>query len=102
MKYYFLAFKRIFDFNGKSTLSEFWYFVLIHLILSIILGFIGSYLKIPDLGRYYRYLIIIPLISLGFRRLDDAGQIKWLFLIPFVNLILAGLPSKETAHNSSL
>jgi uncharacterized membrane protein YhaH (DUF805 family) len=38
---------------------------------------------------------MIPFITLGFRRLNDAKFSKWLFLIPVVNLILAAFPSKE-------
>jgi len=38
--------------------------------------------------------MVVPFISLGFRRMNDANLSKWLSLIPLVNLILAGFPSK--------
>jgi uncharacterized membrane protein YhaH (DUF805 family) len=39
--------------------------------------------------------MIIPYMAIGFRRLNDAGINKFLFLIPFVGLILAVYPSKK-------
>lgn len=96
MNYYLKPFKKTFDFNGKSTNKEFWIFFLINLILSMLLGFFRGPLNIPAyVGDIFRGIILLPNIALGFRRLNDAGINKWLFLIPIVNFILAGFPSKD-------
>jgi len=96
INYYLLGFKRMFDFKGKSSLKEFWSFFIINIILFSILGFIRNPLGLP---KYFieilKLLILIPSLSIGFRRLNDAGINRWLFLLPIVNIILAGLPSKN-------
>lgn len=97
MKYYILGFKRAFDFKGKSSRSEFWYFFLFDVTIHIILGFLeGLYGKnMGMISTFYSIIIIIPYISLGFRRLNDAGYNKFLFLIPLANLFFASMKTKE-------
>jgi uncharacterized membrane protein YhaH (DUF805 family) len=97
MKNYFIAFKRMFDFKGESTVNEFWSFFLIKIILIILITYIFKKLNIYDyVFPIYSTLSTVVLISLGFRRLKNAGFSGWLFLIPFANLILASLPSKDS------
>ena len=96
MKYYFLAFKRIFEFKGESNIKEFWYFFLINIVITLLLIYVSKKLFDTELiSNIYRYISLFTLLSLGFRRLRDAGQLPWLFLIPVVNLFLSGLPKKE-------
>lgn len=100
MKYYFLAFKKILDFKGNSNLVEFWSFFLINIFVSTIIlitskKFFSS--EIPS--NVYRIFSLIPMYSLGFRRLRNAGLSPWLFLIPIINLILAIFPEKEFKKN---
>ncbi|WP_067149748.1 DUF805 domain-containing protein [Pseudotamlana agarivorans] len=91
MNYIINPLVKVFDFNGKATLKEFWLFFLFYLISGFIAVILSAEFHIEALKTTYRYLILIPLTSLGFRRLNDAGFNKWLFLVPFVNLILAGI-----------
>lgn len=97
MKYYFLAFKNIFNFKDEATIKEFWYYFLINIVVTVI---VNQVCKKFELNEYvfsvYRVITVFALISLGFRRLKDAGLSGWLFLIPLVNLILAGLPRKRS------
>lgn len=96
MNYYTLAFKKMFDFKGRATINEFWYFFLTNILLFMVLGFLRRPLDLPlVLGDILRVVLIIPTLALGFRRLNDAGFNRWLFLIPMINLLLAGFPSKE-------
>lgn len=95
MKYYWMPFKKCLDFKGKSSLKEFWFFVLINILVSFLIGFFKFLHNIEHLGDVYTVLILLPIYALGFRRLNDAGVNKYLFLIPLVNIILAGLPSKK-------
>ena len=95
MKYYFLAYKRIFDFQGKSSIKEFWFFTLINFIIFFLIGIIEGILEVDYIGTIAQIITIIPFISIGFRRLNDAGINKWLFFIPIANLFLASLKTKE-------
>jgi uncharacterized membrane protein YhaH (DUF805 family) len=96
MKYYIKAFINVLDFKGKANIKEFWCFLLLNIFITILLSLIGIKIFNSSLiSDIYRYISLIPLLSLGFRRLRDAGFSPWLFLIPFINLILAGISKKE-------
>lgn len=95
MKYFITPFKKVFDFNGKSTIKEFWYFVLINVVIHFIIGLIESLINVEYIGEIVRIIVLLPFISLGFRRLNEVGINKFLFLIPFVNFILASLSPKQ-------
>ena len=88
MKYFFLAFKKWNDINGRANLREFWYFVLFSIIFSflisffdvILLGVLGK--EITDnslgiLGIIYSILIFIPNITITVRRLHDVNKSGW-------------------------
>lgn len=102
MKYYIKPFTQLFDFKGRSTPQEFWYFVAINLAISFLLTLTKKFHGFESIDIYYRYVYFIPLIALGFRRLRDAGFNVWLFLIPFANFILAGFPSKQVNFEDDL
>jgi len=97
MKYYFLALKNMFNFKNEATLSEFWSFFFINLLVTAIVSFLIT--KFFPNDRYllsiYRVIDVYILFSVGFKRVKNAGYSGWLFLIPFVNLIFAGLPEKK-------
>ena len=88
MKYFFLAFKKWNDINGRANLKEFWYFVLFSLIFSLLIGFVDGILmvisgqEITDdslgvLGIIYSILIFIPNITITVRRLHDVNKSGW-------------------------
>mgnify|MGYP003975969525 FL=1 len=66
MKYYFLAYKKMFDFNGKSSKKEFWNFFIIDMLIFILIGFFEgftSYTLLADnLLFIYIAISIIPLV----------------------------------------
>jgi len=95
MKYFFQALQKWNDFSGKTDVKSFWMFFLILNVLVIPIGFIKILIGFEHLFSIYLTLMLIPYAAAGFRRLNDAGLNKFLFLIPFVNLVLAAFPSKE-------
>lgn len=102
MKHYFLAFKKIFDFRGEATTKEFWSFFIINIIVSFLLIiFCKKFLKNDLIHEIYKWVSLVSLYSLGFRRLRNAGYSVWLFLIPIINLIFASLPPKEVKNNEN-
>ena len=69
------------NFSGRARRSEYWYFVLFSLIISLI----------PIVNLIVGLISIIPGIAVCIRRLHDIGKSGWwllLCLIPIVNLIL--------------
>ena len=88
MKYFFLAFKKWNDINGRANLREFWFFVLFSLIFSFLIGFVDGMLiyisgeEIADdslgiLSIIYSILIFIPNITITVRRLHDVNKSGW-------------------------
>jgi len=100
MKDYINAFKNIFNYKDEATLKEFWNFYFFTFLLNVIIRFLDKRFPLPEyLYIPYVIIVILALISVGFRRLKNAGYSGWLFLIPIVNLILALMPQKEVKES---
>lgn len=96
MKDYINAYKNILNFNGSTSLKEFWNFFFINLAVNVLVKIIVKKTDIPYLIEdIYIAIVLIVFISIGFRRLKNAGVSRWLFLIPILNLFLAMLPEKK-------
>jgi len=110
-----IGFKHYFDFKGRATRSEFWYFLLFfilayvmvwlidHLFLPPILnlkdlpfgnllpgGYVDNYVGITVL--LYRPVMAIPTLSATVRRLNDVGKsgwwcCLWIFPVPLLGWI---------------
>ena len=82
-----MAFKKFSDFSSRSRRSEYWYFVLFNVIVSMVLGFIDGLLGMQILSILYTLVVLIPSLAVGVRRLHDTGRSGWWFLIALVPLI---------------
>ena len=89
MNYYLKVLQNYATFSGRARRSEYWYFVLFNVIISIALGFISGMMGISILSNIYSLAILVPSIAVGFRRMHDVGKSGWFLLIPIYNLILA-------------
>lgn len=118
-KEYFLdvVTKKHFQFSGRATRSEFWYFVLFSMILSFTITFIGEMLGIlymvsfdmPSVSEtgeisnivqnipinilqmVFGLLMFFPSLAVGVRRLHDIGKSGWWYLIvliPFIGILV--------------
>jgi uncharacterized membrane protein YhaH (DUF805 family) len=88
---------------GCTGRREYWQFLLIHVIISLVLGVAGTQ-STPIIIVYFLYILVllIPSLAVGARRLHDTGRSGWtqLFgLIPLVGwiivLIFMAEPGKE-------
>jgi uncharacterized membrane protein YhaH (DUF805 family) len=96
MNWYLEVLKKYAIFNGRARRSEYWYFVLFNIIVSVILGIIDGVAGTLDIesGRglissIYSLAVVIPSIAVGVRRMHDVGKSGWFILIPIYNIILA-------------
>ena len=88
MNYYIKALKQYTVFEGRATRSEYWYFMLISQIISLILIVIGYSMGIFGLlNLIYNLGILLPTLALGARRLHDIGKTGWWQLIGLIPLI---------------
>ncbi|MEZ5278024.1 MAG: DUF805 domain-containing protein [Opitutaceae bacterium] len=94
MNWYLAALKKYAVFNGRARRSEFWYFVLFNLIVSIVLtvvdGITGSLNAATGMGLLsglYSLAVLIPSISVAVRRLHDTERSGWWVLIGLIPLV---------------
>jgi uncharacterized membrane protein YhaH (DUF805 family) len=107
------CFNKYATFDGRATRSEFWWFYLFYMIVTFVifmpgytlmlagaasssdgsspgaLFWIGTMLLI--VGSLALLALVIPLLSVGCRRLHDRGQSGWLqllLLVPCGNIVL--------------
>ena len=99
-----VCFKKYFDFEGRASKSEFWYFYLFILIVLFVAGFLLGMLLPTDasydtLVIWVIYLpLLIPAIAVTARRIHDFGRSGWMqcifipgFIVPeFLSYNAAG------------
>ncbi len=107
MNWYVKAMKEYFNFSGRATRSEFWYFLLFYIILLFSPLVVASYFRldkeIADTFTIIVFLIhLIPATAVGVRRLHDMNISGWWYLITllpyigvFIFLFMAAGKSKE-------
>lgn len=79
---------RYFDFDTRSSRSEYWYWVLFAILLSIVAGVIDSIIfDAPILRSLVTLGLLIPGIAVSVRRLHDIGRSGWWYLIALIPAI---------------
>ena len=78
-----LAFVHFADFAGRARRSEYWWFTLFNVIVSLVFS-----LALPDFSWIWSLVVLIPGLSLCIRRLHDVGKSGWFYL--WILLPLAG------------
>lgn len=89
MKWYLAVLKKYAVFNGRARRSEYWYFVLFNVIISIILKVVGFVIGSPFLDSVYSLIVLLPSLAVAVRRMHDVNKSGWYCLIPIYNLVLA-------------
>jgi uncharacterized membrane protein YhaH (DUF805 family) len=76
------CFKKYFDFKGRARRSEYWWFVLFMVIVSMVFNYGG--LLVPALsfiGLFCSLVLVIPHFAVMTRRLHDTGRSGWWVLV---------------------
>ncbi len=84
MNYYIQAFKRFSDFSGRSRRSEYWYYVLFNILVSIVAVVIDVFIEMPIFTLLYLLVSIIPSIAVLVRRLHDTGKSGWYYFMGMI------------------
>ncbi|MCL1142629.1 DUF805 domain-containing protein [Shewanella gaetbuli] len=109
MEWYLKVLKNYFGFSGRARRKEYWMFVLISTVISIVLSLVDLGIGTFDeetgsglLSTIYGLAVLIPTIAVSFRRLHDTNHSAWwllIVLIPFLGalflLIVFCFDSKE-------
>jgi uncharacterized membrane protein YhaH (DUF805 family) len=81
MNWYLDVLKKYAVFTGRAHRQEFWMFVLISFIISLILSLVRP------LWMIYNLVVLVPSIAVCTRRLHDTGRSGWWQLVALVPLI---------------
>lgn len=80
-------------FQGRASRSEFWYFFIFFLAGINLLNLISDVL-----GSIFNLALLLPVLSVGVRRLHDRNKAGWYLLIPLFNIYLLATPG-DTGNN---
>ena len=86
------------DFGGRASRSEFWWFALAIVLISVAIGFLSvPILRLGIFGLLVQpllaLLLFLPLSAAGYRRLHDIGWPGWPFLVPLGLTALSSRPA---------
>jgi uncharacterized membrane protein YhaH (DUF805 family) len=83
------VFGHYFDFKGRAMRSEFWWFVLFYILISVIIALVlvqtSERAMSASLGLFF-LVTFIPYLAVGARRLHDRNRTGWWQLISLVPL----------------
>lgn len=70
--------KASFNFEGRESKSDYWWFFLIMMVGSMVLSVFAL-----------SFLCCLPMLGAGWRRMQDTGRPGWYCIIPIMSLIWA-------------
>ena len=93
------VFENYANFNGRARRSEYWYFVLVYVILIVAINVLTGVFAgmgstaltfgLSGLMMVINLGLLVPSIAVAVRRMHDVGKSGWYILIPIYSLILA-------------
>ena len=111
-----LAFQRYFEFHGRSSRAEYWWFALFILIGYFSTGLLdllvtrtyNPHMQFGALGLIFRIVIVVPGFALGSRRLHDINRSGWwqllwiavITVIPVILLVYWHIKQGDTSFNN--
>ncbi|MEC9431297.1 MAG: DUF805 domain-containing protein [Pseudomonadota bacterium] len=94
------VFANYFEFRGRATRSEYWWWALFSLIVSVALQIVDGMVSAPamgyaafamDAGRPITMVgllaLVPPTLAVGCRRLHDTGRSGWWLLVGFAPVV---------------
>ena len=75
------GFSNYVNFSGRASRSEFWFWILFGVILSIVGNVIDAFIGIPVISAVVALALLLPNISISIRRLHDIDRTGWWFLL---------------------
>ena len=83
-----VCFSKYAGFSGRARRSEYWYFMLFNLIVSVVLSVVEGIIDMPGLlVGLYSLAVTLPTLAVTARRLHDTGRSGWWMLIQLIPLV---------------
>jgi uncharacterized membrane protein YhaH (DUF805 family) len=84
------GFRNYVNFSGRAARSEYWYWVLFVVLLSIVAAILDNavfpFTETPPLSAVTSLILFLPGLAVGFRRLHDIDRTAWWVLLVFTVL----------------
>src|SRR5205085_9532491 len=80
------GFSNYVNFSGRACRSEFWYWVLFAVVVSIVANVIDMIIGIPAVGLITGLGLFLPGLAVTIRRLHDLDRTGWWFLLAFTGI----------------
>lgn len=88
------CFQKYVTFKGRARRSEYWWFQLLNLIVSIVTLVLDYKLDMINfesgngaLSCLYTLIVFLPNLAVSVRRLHDTGHSGWYYLLPFIPIL---------------
>jgi uncharacterized membrane protein YhaH (DUF805 family) len=78
-----------FDFQGRARRSEFWWYILVVIVIQIILSIIQRFVGTQILTALLSLALLLPNLGISVRRLHDLEKSGWWILLPLAPMVLA-------------
>ena len=76
------------NFNGRSTRSDYWYVVLMNILIGAALTLLSDLSGLASLiSKVYSIVTLIPMIAIVVRRLHDINKSGWFYLLALIPLV---------------
>lgn len=98
MEWMLMPLRRYAEFSGRSRRKEYWMYVLLLLIVSLVIGFLEGALGLTGMvGPYgplsalFLLATFVPSLAVGVRRLHDTNRTGWWMVLPIAPYLVAAL-----------
>jgi len=96
-----ICLRKYLDFKGRARRSEYWWFALFTLIVSVVSSFIDTILSMfvgfEFVDHLTGLLLFLPGLTVCFRRLHDIGRSGWWMGVAYILLAAAGIALAVTS-----
>jgi len=72
------------NFDGRARRQEFWMYILIYIVISIIVTAVARMIHFPMLSNILGLALLVPSLAVGSRRLHDIGKSGWMQLVGLI------------------
>ncbi|GAA4918814.1 uncharacterized membrane protein YhaH (DUF805 family) [Stackebrandtia albiflava] len=81
------GFSRAFDWKGRSTRAQFWWFYLFYLVCAVAVVALAIAAESPRIVMPILFILFVPVLGALVRRLHDTGRSGWWYFLAVIPLV---------------
>ena len=87
MNWYITVLRKYAEFDGRARRSEYWYFILVNFMVTLLFSGLGLAFGFMEMGNVYSLAVFVPSLAVSVRRLHDIGKTGWNYFWVFVPIV---------------